>query len=630
MEYWEFLIQKEGDRTWQALNSPVVAIQEGCYRVAVRSSHPDTEIDIRITHDATYEDPPKRRTQTRSRRTNSDGLMPVIPFTHLKPGIWELRCRPDFITDIMGDTWQHNLQLQVFLPSENPATAIPEQQAMEGKSHHSESDERETTTKTSVFAAEPSKAHPPTLRLILNQETYVARQGQTLTLSGRIEPLATQSGTEPKELQICLRDPQDAAVLAELRQSIPLQVPPFSFTCTVDIPPNCPTRLILGEIAVIGDGKILATSSFTVTAAVDELLSAIADDLSAADLIDLRSADKAATLDLSIFDQLDAPNKVPVVRFEPASGFFLPPLLEKAAVRDPQPQQTPKRLELPSFPNQRQSNVPTKIQSADTDVTQENSPEDSDSNLVDETVATAESLTHEATTEASENSELEPQQTEENEADAAIETAEENTSALVVTDRFLSRLTALATDNELSAFLEATNQDLPLLELEDFDVNPAASLEALEIVVDDEPIAPLPGKVRQPEADIADYNWPADEPIPTPELEVPQGELIAGQTIRLRIKLPYRLPQLVAKLWILDLQMRSLLEDPRWVVDFYPNGWEQLEAVTQIMIPFGCLDIRFEAIAIELQTKRESHKVTIDRTIIPPNLPTFTPNELDI
>ena len=155
----------------------------------------------------------------------------------------------------------------------------------------------------------------------------------------------------------------------------------------------------------------------------------------------------------------------------------------------------------------------------------------------------------------------------------------------------------------------------------DIHAEPDAHLTAGEFVVDDEPIKPRRRKGEQkakPDFDPV----PEDEPIPTPKLEVfPSGELTSGQKVRVRVTLPYGLPRLGVKLWIVDRQTRSLLEEPRLIGDFAPNGWGQVEAISQVTVPFGCLEVRFEAIAEEIQTKRESHKVNVDRIVLPPDLP---------
>ncbi|OUL24093.1 hypothetical protein BV372_29130 [Nostoc sp. T09] len=113
MEHWQFLIQRQGDRAWHTLESPKVEILEGRYRVLARSNRPNTDVEVRVTHSSTQEIPPKRRVQKRSRRTNSEGLMAVIPYTYFKPGIWELQCSGDLMSDILGKSWQYNAYLRV-------------------------------------------------------------------------------------------------------------------------------------------------------------------------------------------------------------------------------------------------------------------------------------------------------------------------------------------------------------------------------------------------------------------------------------------------------------------------------------------------------------------------------------
>ena len=113
MEYWEFLLQKEGDRSWLPIKSPRIEIAEGRYRVVAHSSRSNTDVEVNVTHESTEEVPPKRRFQKRSRRTNPEGLMVVIPFTYLKPGLWQLRCGGDILSDFLCNSWQHAVELQV-------------------------------------------------------------------------------------------------------------------------------------------------------------------------------------------------------------------------------------------------------------------------------------------------------------------------------------------------------------------------------------------------------------------------------------------------------------------------------------------------------------------------------------
>ncbi|MEH1952421.1 hypothetical protein [Nostoc sp.] len=113
MEHWQFLIQKQGARSWHILESPNLEILEGQYRVLARTNLHNTDVEVRVTHSSTQEIQPTRRIFKRSRRTNSEGLMAVIPFTYFQSGVWELRCCADLMSDLLGKSWQYSVQLQV-------------------------------------------------------------------------------------------------------------------------------------------------------------------------------------------------------------------------------------------------------------------------------------------------------------------------------------------------------------------------------------------------------------------------------------------------------------------------------------------------------------------------------------
>jgi hypothetical protein len=88
-------------------------------------------------------------------------------------------------------------------------------------------------------------------------------------------------------------------------------------------------------------------------------------------------------------------------------------------------------------------------------------------------------------------------------------------------------------------------------------------------------------------------------------------------------------PQTAVKLWLEDCQTRWLLEGPHILTDLLPNPFgEGMEAIAEINIPFGCLELRIEAIAIDIVTQQESHKASIQRTVIPPDLPSLQMDEL--
>lgn len=111
------------------------------------------------------------------------------------------------------------------------------------------------------------------------------------------------------------------------------------------------------------------------------------------------------------------------------------------------------------------------------------------------------------------------------------------------------------------------------------------------------------------------------EPIPIPEILIPAGELISGTPMLVTVRLPALVPKFFVKFWIKDLQTRMIVDGPRWLLDFsrVPNS-EFIETRTNISIPLSSIDVAFEAIAIEAQTQRESHKTRVIRAVTPPNL----------
>jgi hypothetical protein len=219
-------------------------------------------------------------------------------------------------------------------------------------------------------------------------------------------------------------------------------------------------------------------------------------------------------------------------------------------------------------------------------------------------------------------------------SDAAIHSFDD----LGLNDRFLSRLSSLASNEDWIS-------DRPYDEVSDSSAaasaNPESEIDSnqWEIVVDDEDSARWDTQWTQSSfvsSDAAPIKRPivedgvlVPEELPVPELVVPEGELIAGQLISITVKLVETESRFYVKLWIHDCQTRSIVDGPRWLVDFMPAATGILEASTQLTVPFGCLEIRFEAIAVEMATQRESHKAIAVRHVVPPNLPSYSFDSLE-
>jgi hypothetical protein len=195
MEHWQFLIQEQGARSWHILESPNLEILEGHYRVLARSNLPNTDVEVRVTHSSTESVQPTRRIFKRSRRTNSEGLMAVIPFTYFQAGVWELRCSGDLMSDLLGKSWQYSVQVQVFSllaerePRKNLGSSSPDDR-LDTVSKNLESNAPAETAIT-LFTFEKAIAVSEELAIITNSNltTTVAPNEENLESNAPAEPV---------------------------------------------------------------------------------------------------------------------------------------------------------------------------------------------------------------------------------------------------------------------------------------------------------------------------------------------------------------------------------------------------------------------------------------------------------
>ena len=112
MNTWEFLLQREGEKTWSSVTA-ISRLKAGKYRLMVRTPKLNQAVDISITYrpesDLTT---PKRKKYYR--QTNDRGFLAILPFTPLRSGVWEISCRPDLISELCGENWQKKITLEVF------------------------------------------------------------------------------------------------------------------------------------------------------------------------------------------------------------------------------------------------------------------------------------------------------------------------------------------------------------------------------------------------------------------------------------------------------------------------------------------------------------------------------------
>lgn len=622
---WEFLIQQDGDRVWLPLDTSNVEILEGRYRIAAKSNRKNAPVEVRIKHDSIGEMPPKRRTQTRTHQTNPNGLMPVIPFTRLQPGIWEFQCaakegsshsiqlrvlsiESDIVEDWNPD-WENADQATFGLtaPASEVKAIEPDHASIEEFLQRAEQDSGtiadEILAEYGLVTEEPYQADTLSetvssgdsrIAIELAQETYIANRGEPLTVSGRIH--SAQATHLDAELRVCLRDPQTSKTLLDTREVLQQAALPFDLSYRVTLPVDLETQLVLGEVTLHDakvEGKpIVATQSFTLMADVNELLDAMHqatqdDQAMAEDMLDLPATNPVVhpPLNLAFLDLVAAPKDPEAVNFTAKETQALPPQL-----RQPNPY-TRKTLNLPSFGVQPDAAT----------------PEYTDSTQLEIPLAAA--------------------------STPAQPPIEEPLDAEPVIDR-LTPLEESEPASELK--IQADDRDLTQFDEPELDLQPSPDQVIDEFVVDDEPILPLADLIvsRRRSGGQSDRAQnplllPESKPVPDPIVTISEPELIGGKTATVRIKLPDILPKIYVKVWISDRQNRTIIEPPRWVIDFKPDGHHNLEAMTEIKVPFESVEIQIEAIAVEVMTNRESHKVIVDRRVIPEALPDLWLDDFD-
>jgi hypothetical protein len=192
----------------------------------------------------------------------------------------------------------------------------------------------------------------------------------------------------------------------------------------------------------------------------------------------------------------------------------------------------------------------------------------------------------------------------------------ERFESLNLSDRFMNRMSAFAEETQT----EAINAIPPTPQAS---INPFASTRGISssesVVIMDDVFNLAPTALDTGDNPLL---IGADELVPTPSLEIEAvDEVVAGQVLKVKVKLPMIQPKLYVKLWINDRQTRTLLDGPRYLVDFVPDAqYRLMEATTTFTVPLGSLEIQIEAIAIETSTKREGYKVSSALAVVPPNL----------
>jgi hypothetical protein len=781
MKNWQFLIQKQGDHTWRTLDSPNLNIWAGNYRVLARSSLRNTDVDVRVTHISIDEISPKRRVLKRSRRTNSEGLMAVIPFTHFKPGIWELQCSGDVMSDMLGKSWQHTLIIQVSPPEISPTlpTRLLEESnlALEADTEVSivinhgtpvwfkgETTEQilqnlldlalpkdEPLLDEETIENAPTLPPPLALNLSLDQDTYIARWGDNFIIHGDVEVNEIENLDDERfsmdglcqlRLEIALRSPLESRIIQQIPQPLTNQVLPFSFSTLINIPLNCESKLLLaninlyGALTDVGEVILLANHTFTITADVSELLALQTSQSHSRESLPASNPSvkpkPSVEIRLELFNLAKTPKLAQFHILKPSPNHPLPPQIKpvvSSSVFSPQlpklPHNPPPEITTASekdtltttlaihpidlkklvikpvnttFPYLKRLKVkPTKGEIVNDKLDVEKlaplnkSPHlptvgtlsakisefpTDDLSLTDESMTDDTSyaeLIAEIVTGVIKSEELDVVDTGEsflipNVEELDVVDTGENSPLLqkwIDSQGYLltESIAEASLDNDPGEETQSIDVELLLSGEIQTQVNPVTDNILLELnepeivtpssristesvwlsqeIVIDDLVIQLDADSWSDEA-VEDNNYPSPladettsdfspvmmESLPTPQLSLPEGELVAGTTVIVRVKIAEVSSSVAVKLWVEDYQTRSLLDGPHILADLRSNAWGGGEGGIYLKIPFGCLEIRLSAIALDQTTQQESNKVTIIKTVIPPDLPKIEVDEI--
>jgi hypothetical protein len=229
---WQFFLQKKGSRSWNRITSSTFNLPEGVYRIVASTKLKNKEIKVCVLHQYMNKGESKQRFYTSSHLTDDQGILPILPFTDLKPEVWQL------FTNFRED-------------------GPPEE--------------------TLVISIQPTplNSSQPQLQIVLNQEHFILESDEnSVLISGIVKYRQNiEELTEPFEgkLYYQLRNPQTGEILLSNEENILGQLP-HSFQQIINNI-NWPLELILGELILVEQNStILTRKSFSITINLEQLL----------------------------------------------------------------------------------------------------------------------------------------------------------------------------------------------------------------------------------------------------------------------------------------------------------------------------------------------------------------------
>ncbi len=245
MKPWAFLIQKEGEPVWHQISEQELPLAPGRYRIVAHSSRANLQVEVRVTHQGEEAGETIVASQTNFRRTNSQGLMMVLPFTYLGPGIWDIRCYGDLMSELLGNSWQQKIQLKV----SSPLPQIPRETAPQVVNSQATTylEQLEQLIRQEI---EPSLRK--SLNLSLTEDILSGHLGESLEISGSVTLNQTNDVQSPVLVngKLCyqLRSAETKKVVLTETETLDNYYLPFSFKYTLSLPASLVDTALEGEV----------------------------------------------------------------------------------------------------------------------------------------------------------------------------------------------------------------------------------------------------------------------------------------------------------------------------------------------------------------------------------------------
>ncbi len=294
MEYYSFLLQKEGGKDWLDLSQPIVEIKEGKYRLIAQCPQANVEVMVSMIREFEENGEVIRRVKKRLRPTNEEGMLVICSFTDFKPGMWQISLANEL------DKTEANLKLIIWAKEVETSDLMPnkiwnqdissqdlntENLSQENSSSFvltEEKREQNLTEDNNISIANGENPIDLGLRLILEKDSFIRCNDEPILVSGEIDSWyhvcnKIFQGT----IYYQLRDPETGETIIEEKQDISPQNLPVIFHRNLDLPSTCNSYLILGEVIIEGSYEssdlkdslfFVERQSFTITSNVNDLL----------------------------------------------------------------------------------------------------------------------------------------------------------------------------------------------------------------------------------------------------------------------------------------------------------------------------------------------------------------------